>query len=126
MGIALTLALSIGCGKSDEQKAAEKAAEETKKAAEALAKAAEKTAASGTNGGPVGRRQGTRRIRRRDGRDGPGRQAGTSGQLPGLQTVLPECRAGSAREPTGERMTTPDVVLANRGRLHEGRLARSS
>ena len=34
VGVAITL--SIACGKSDEQKAAEKAAEETKEAAEAL------------------------------------------------------------------------------------------
>ena len=51
MGIALMLALSISCGKSEEQKAAERAAEETKKAAEALATAAQKTAEVATKEG---------------------------------------------------------------------------
>ena len=51
----LNLVLLIGlflplaaCGKSEEQKAAEKAAEETREAAEALQKAAESAGASGT------------------------------------------------------------------------------
>ena len=54
MGIALTLALSIGCGKSEEQKAAEKAAEETKKAAEALEEGRAENGRSGRrNAGPA-------------------------------------------------------------------------
>ena len=40
-GLALALVLTIGCGKSDEEKAAEKAAQETREAAEALRKALE-------------------------------------------------------------------------------------
>ena len=46
LGLALTL--SAACGKSDEERAAEKAAEETKEAAEALRKAAESGGAAAT------------------------------------------------------------------------------
>jgi predicted outer membrane protein len=46
--IGITLMLAAACGKSEEQKAAEKAAEETREAAEALQKAAESAGSAGT------------------------------------------------------------------------------
>ena len=49
--VALAATLSVACGKSEEEKAAEKAAEETKEAAEALKKAAEATGSAAATKG---------------------------------------------------------------------------
>ena len=50
--------LTVGCGKSEEQKAAEKAAEDAKVAAAAIQKAAESAAAAGTAAGAAAATQG--------------------------------------------------------------------
>lgn len=107
IGIALTLALSIGCGKSDEQKAAEQAAEDTKKAAEELAKAAEKTAQAATNEGLSAAAKALEGFAGAMAGTGPDGKPAQAVSFQALQTVLPEVAGWERAEPTGERMTTP-------------------
>jgi hypothetical protein len=105
--VTMALTMTIACGKSEEQIAAEKAAEETKEAAEALKKAAESTAAAATQQGM---------------QDFAKAMEGVAGALSGttpdgkpvepvrfqdLQTVLPEVSGWQRTTPTGERMTAP-------------------
>jgi hypothetical protein len=105
--VGLALLLSVACGKSEEQKAAEKAAEETKEAAEALKKAAESA------GGAAGA-QGLQDFAKA--------MEGVAGAMAGktpdgkpvepvrfqdLQTALPDMSGWQRGTPTGERMTSP-------------------
>ena len=102
----LVVSLSAACGKSDEQKAAEKAAEETKEAAEALKKAAE-------SAGAAGAAQGLQEFAKAM----EGAAAAMSGSKDGkpiepvsfqaLQAALPEVSGWQRAEPTGERMIAP-------------------
>ena len=118
MGIALMLALSISCGKSEEQKAAERAAEETKKAAEALATAAQKTAEVATKEGLSAAAKALEGF--------AGAMAGTartSGQLSGIAIDVSR-RSGLAASRTDRRThDDSDIVLTSRGRLHERQVA---
>ena len=105
--VGLVLLLAAACGKSDEEKAAEKAAEETKEAAEALKNAAESAGSAGAAQGlqefakamegMAGAMSGT-------GPDGKPVQPVTFQQL---QTALPEVAGWERSTPTGERMTAP-------------------
>jgi hypothetical protein len=114
VAIALAMAVAAGCGKSDEQKAAEKAAEETREAAEALKKAAESAANAGAAAGAAGAAQGLEGFAKA--------MEGMAGAMSGktadgkpiepvsfqaLQTVLPEVSGWQREQPTGERMTMP-------------------
>ena len=108
LGIAgLALTMTVACGKSEEQKAAEKAAEETKEAAEALQKAAE-------SAGSAGAAQGLNEFAKA--------MEGVAGAMAGktpdgktvepvrfqdLQATLPEVSGWERGTPTGERMTSP-------------------
>jgi hypothetical protein len=105
VGVALTL--TIGCGKSEEQKAAEKAAEEAQEAAEALKKAAESAGAAGAT-------QGLNELAKAM----EGMAGAMAGKTPDgkpvepvrfqdLQAVLPEVSGWQRGTPTGERMTSP-------------------
>jgi hypothetical protein len=105
--VGLALFVSVGCGKSEEEKAAEKAAEETKEAAEALQKAAESATAPGAA-------QGLQDFAKAM----EGMAGAMSGKTPdgktvepvsfqSLQTVLPEVSGWQREQPTGERMTLP-------------------
>ena len=105
--IGLALALAVACGKSDEEKAAEKAAEETREAAEALQKAAESAGASSAA-------QGLQEFAKAM----EGMAGAMSGTTPdgkpvdpvsfqALQTALPELAGWDRSTPTGERMTAP-------------------
>lgn len=107
IGIALTVALSIACGKSEEQKATEQAAEETKKAAEALAKAAEKTAEAATTEGLNAAAKALEGFAGAMSGTGPDGKPVPAVSFKELQTVLPEVPGWERAEPTGERMTTP-------------------
>jgi hypothetical protein len=107
-GIALlALSLTVACGKSEEQKAAEKAAEETKEAAEALKKAAESV---GTAAAQQGMQDFAKAME--------GMAGAMSGKTPDgktvepvrfqdLQSALPEISGWQRGTPTGERMTSP-------------------
>ena len=104
--VCLAIALSVACGKSEEQKAAEKAAEEAKEAAEALKKAAE---TSGAAGAAEGMQEFAKAME--------GAAAALSGNKDGkavdpvsfqvLQEALPELSGWQRATPTGERMTSP-------------------
>lgn len=106
VGLVLALSLSLGCGKSEEEKAADKAAEETREAAEALKKAAESANASGA----AGMEEFAKAME--------GMAGAMAGKTPDgkpvdpvsfqeLQTVLPEISGWQRAQPTGERMTLP-------------------
>jgi hypothetical protein len=110
MGLALVVALAAGCGKSDEQIAAEKAAEETREAAEALKKAAEQTGAAAANEGMAAAAKALEGF--------AGALAGATPTGPDgkpvepvsfqdLQAALPEVAGWERAQPTGERMTSP-------------------
>jgi hypothetical protein len=105
--IGVILMLAAACGKSEEQKAAEKAAEETREAAEALQKAAE-------SAGSAGAAQGLQEFAKAM----EGMAGAMSGTTPdgkpvepvsfqALQTALPELSGWERSTPTGERMTAP-------------------
>jgi hypothetical protein len=102
--IGITLMLAAACGKSEEQKAAEKAAEETREAAEALQKAAESAGSAGTA-------QGLQEFAKAM----EGMAGAMSGTTPdgkpvepvSFQTALPELSGWERSTPTGERMTAP-------------------
>lgn len=106
-GLALAMSLSLACGKSDEEKAAEQAAEETREAAEALRKAAE-------SAGAAGAAQGMQEFAKAM----EGMAGAMSGTTPDgktvepvgieqLQSVLPEVDGWQRSAPSGERMTMP-------------------
>jgi hypothetical protein len=105
--IGLSVVLAAACGKSEEQRAAEKAAEETREAAEALQKAAE---SAGTAAGAQGLQEFAKAME--------GMAGAMSGTTPdgkpvdpvsfqALQTALPELAGWERSAPTGERMTAP-------------------
>jgi hypothetical protein len=103
--VGLAAMLTIACGKSDEEKAAEKAAQEAKEAAEALKKAAESTGAAAGKG-----LEGFAKAME-------GAAAAMSGGTDGkpvdpvsfqqLISTLPEVSGWQRATPTGERMTSP-------------------
>lgn len=107
LGLVLAVALTTGCGESEEQKAAEKAAEETKEAAEALKKAAEQT---GTAAAAQGMQAAAKAL---EGFAGALSGTGPDGKpvepvsFQSLQTTLPEVSGWQREPPTGERMTSP-------------------
>jgi hypothetical protein len=107
MGIALMLALSIGCGKSEEQKAAERAAEETKKAAEALATAAQKSAEVATKEGLSAAAKALEGFAGAMAGTGPDGKPVQAVSFQALQSTFPDVPGWQRAEPTGERMTTP-------------------
>lgn len=105
--VGLALVVAVGCGKSEEEKAAERAAEETREAAEALQKAAE----SAGGGEAV---QGLQDFAKA--------MEGVAGAMSGttpdgktvepvsfqeLQAALPEMSGWDRGAPMGERMTAP-------------------
>jgi hypothetical protein len=104
--LGLAAALTVACGKSEEEKAAEKAAQEAKEAAEALKKAAEATGTAAAAKGLEGFAKAME-----------GAAAAMSGNKDGkpvdpvsfqeLQTTLPEVSGWERAAPTGERMTSP-------------------
>ncbi len=102
----LLLTLTVACGKSDEQVAAEKAAEEAREAAAALKKAAENAGAAGAAQGLEGLAKAMEGM--------AGALSGAPGGKPvdpvsfqQLQTALPEVSGWKRDTPTGERMTMP-------------------
>jgi hypothetical protein len=106
--LAAVLALSVsGCGKSEEQKAAEKSAEELKQAAEALGKAAAQT---GTAAATVGVGEAAKAMQSManalSGVGGDGKPVDPIA-FQTLQTHLPNVSGWTMKEPEGERMTMP-------------------
>lgn len=107
---ACVLAVAVSaCGKSDEQKAAEKAAEDLKQAAEALGKAAGQT---GTAAATVGVGEAAKAMQSVANALN-GAAAGSDGKpvepvaFQTLQTHLPTIAGWQMKEPEGERMTMP-------------------
>jgi hypothetical protein len=106
--------LMAGCGKSEEQIAAEKADEDAKKAAEAIQKAAESAAAAGTAAGAAAAAQGVEGFAKAlEGMAGAMAGKGPDGKpvepisFRDLQTALPEVSGWTRGEVQGERMTSP-------------------
>jgi hypothetical protein len=110
----LAAVLAVGCGKSEEQIAAEKAADDARKAAEALQKAAESAAAAGTAAGAAAAAQGAEGFAKAlEGMAGALAGKGPDGKpvepvsFRDLQSALPEVSGWTRGEPQGERMTSP-------------------
>ena len=104
--VGLALLLTVACGKSEEEKAAEKAAEETREAADALKKAAESAEGAGAQGlqdfakameGMAGAMAGKT----------PDGKTVEPVQFQDLQAALPQVSGWERGTPTGERMTAP-------------------
>jgi hypothetical protein len=120
-GLVFIIAVAVGCGKSQEQIAAEKAAEDAKQAAEAIAKAAESAAkvgasaaAAGAAAGAAGAAAGLEAFAKgMEGVAGAMAAKGPDGKpvqpvsFQSLQSVLPEVSGWKREPPTGERMTMP-------------------
>ena len=102
----LSLLLAAGCGKSEEQKAAERAAEETREAAEALQKAAESAGSAGTA-------QGLQEFAKAMESMAGAMSGAADGKpvepasIPELQGALPMVSGWERGAPTGERMSMP-------------------
>jgi hypothetical protein len=114
MGLVLVVTLAVGCGKSEEQKAAEKAADDARQAAEAVKKAAESAAAAGTAAGAAAAAQGLEGFAKAmEGVAGAMAGKGPDGKpvepvsFRELQTALPEVSGWKREEPRGEKMTSP-------------------
>ena len=104
--VGLALLLSVACGKSEEERAAEKAAEETREAAEALQKAAE---SAGSTDAGKGLQEFAKIME-----DMAGAMSGSPDgkkvdpvSFQSLQSLLPEVAGWERDKPTGERMTLP-------------------
>ena len=109
-GFVLVLALTVGCGKSDEQIATEKAAEETREAAEALKKAAEQAGTAAANEGMAAAAkalEGFAGALAGAAPTGPDGKPVEPVSFQNLQTALPEVAGWERAQPTGERMTSP-------------------
>jgi hypothetical protein len=104
--IGLAAALTVACGKSEEEKAAEKAAKEAAEAAEALKKAAESAGSAAAAQGQQGLAQAMEAAAAvmRGTKDG---KAVEPVGFQELQTALPEVSGWQRATPTGERMTSP-------------------
>lgn len=105
LGLALTL--SAACGKSDEEKAAEKAAEEAREAAEALKKAAESSGAAATAEGMKELAKAMESAAAAMGGKTADGKVAEPVSFQSLQTALPEVSGWQRETPTGERMTSP-------------------
>jgi hypothetical protein len=110
----LAAVMAAGCGKSEEQKAAEKAAEDAKVAAAAIQKAAESAAAAGAAAGAAAATQGLDGFAKAmEGVAGAMAGKGPDGKpiepvsFRDLQTALPDVSGWKRDEPRGERMTSP-------------------
>lgn len=107
LGLVLALGLTIGCGKSEEQKAAEKAAQETQEAAEALKKAAEQTSAAAATEGMAAAAKALEGFASAMSGKGPDGKPVEPVPFQSLQTLLPEVSGWQRGEVSGERMTSP-------------------
>jgi hypothetical protein len=105
--IGLALVLTVACGKSEEEKAAEKAAEETREAAEALQKAAEAAGGSGTAQGIEDFAKAMEGMASAMAGKTPDGKPVEPVSFQDLQTVLPQVSGWERGTPTGERMTSP-------------------
>jgi hypothetical protein len=110
----LAAVLTVGCGKSEEEKAAEKAAEDAKAAAAAVQKAAESAAAAGTAAGAAAASAGLEGFAKAmEGVAGAMAGKGPDGKpvepisFRDLQTALPDVEGWKRDDPKGERMTSP-------------------
>jgi hypothetical protein len=108
LGIAsVALMLTMACGKSEEEKAAEKAAEETREAAEALKKAAESAGASGAAQGMQDFAKAMEGVAGAMSGKGPDGKPVEPVAFQDLQAALPAVSGWERGTPTGERMTAP-------------------
>src|SRR5688572_22155806 len=105
--VTLAVMFTVACGKSEEEKAAEKAAEETREAAEALKKAAESAGASGAAQGLQDFAKAMEGMAGAMSGKGPDGKTVEPVSFQSLQTALPELSGWEREQPTGERMTMP-------------------
>jgi hypothetical protein len=105
--IGLTLALSVACGKSEEEKAAERAAEETREAAEALKKAAESAGGAATAQGLQEFAKAMEGVAGAMGGTTPDGKTVEPVGFQELQAALPQMSGWERGAPMGERMTAP-------------------
>lgn len=104
----LAIVLTVGCGKSEEQKAAEKAAEDAKAAAEAIQKAADSAAAAGAAAeGAAGFAKALEGMAGAMAGKGPDGKAVEPISFRELQAALPDVSGWTRGEVQGERMTSP-------------------
>jgi hypothetical protein len=99
--------LTVGCGKSEEEKAAEKAAEETREAAEALKKAAESAGNSGAAQGLEGFAKAMEGVAGAMAGKTPDGKPVEPVAFQELQAALPQVGGWERGTPTGERMAAP-------------------
>ena len=99
----LVLAVHVACGKSEEQKAAEKAADEAKQAAAAATKAAESAGATAAQGIQAFAKP----LENAAAGKGPDGKAIEPIAFESLMTVLPEVKGWQRQQPGGERITIP-------------------
>lgn len=111
---------TAACGKSEEQKQAEKAAEDLKKAAEAMGQAA---AQVGTAAATTGAGEAAKALQSMAAAMG-GKTADGKPVEPvafqTLQTALPELSGWEMDKPTGERMTMPMPFSKSEASYHNG------
>ena len=105
--VGLALSLTMACGKSEEEKAAEKAAEETREAAEALKKAAESAGGAATAQGLQDFAKAMEGVAGAMGGKTPDGKTIEPVRFQELQAALPEVSGWQREEPRGERMTAP-------------------
>ncbi|MGQ0735999.1 MAG: hypothetical protein ACT4QD_20390 [Acidobacteriota bacterium] len=98
---------TLACGKSEEQKNAEKAAEDMRQAAEAVTKAAEQGGAAAAAQGLEGFAKAMEGVAGAMAGTGPDGKPVTPVSFRDLQALLPEVSGWQRDEPRGERMTSP-------------------
>jgi hypothetical protein len=123
----LAAVLTVGCGKSEERKAAEKAAEDAKTAAAAIQKAAESAAVAGAAAGSAAAAQGAEGFAKAlESMAGAMAGKGPDGKpvepvsFRDLQTALPEVSGWTRGEARGERMTSPIPFSQTEARYEMG------
>lgn len=111
--LAIFLALSIACGKSEAQKQAEEAAQQAQKAAEAMQKAVESSGAAAAQGGAAAAQGMEAFAKAMQAAATAAGGAGPDGKpvdpigFQQLETVLPTVSGWDHDKPRGEKMTMP-------------------
>ena len=106
--LATVLAVSVAaCGKSEQQKQAEKAAEDLKKAAEAVGQAAEKAGTAAATQGANDMAKAMQGMAAAFGAKTADGKAVEPMTFQALETALPSVSGWEMEKPNGERMTSP-------------------
>lgn len=129
VGVAMMLAATLACGRSDAERQAEQAAAEAQKAAEAASKAAEQAGselAKGVEGMAKGAEGFAKAMEGMAGALAGAATAASGGKavdpvsFRDLQTVLPSVSGWTMAKPRGERMTAPVAFSQTEARYTNG------